>query len=118
MRMERTDHHRAYLVRCWQEGARDPGETRRRRFSVEEVLHERQGRGFDSLEALIKFLGDELAGGVSDPRSRLQRWERRCFRSDGTSSWRATARPDAWGSCRSDQVLWNARIRSTRCRSS
>jgi hypothetical protein len=33
---------------------------------VEEVLHERQRRGFDDLEALIAFLRDELVGERSE----------------------------------------------------
>ena len=66
MRLGIKDHHRAYLVRSWEEGARDPDEASRWRFSVEEVLHERRRRGFDSLEALIAFLREELADGERD----------------------------------------------------
>ena len=77
MRLERRDHHRAYLLRCWQEGARDAGAIPRWRFSVEEVLHERQRRGFDGLEALIAFLREELAEGESDARARPKRWRGR-----------------------------------------
>jgi hypothetical protein len=70
MRLERKDLHRAYLLRCWQEEASDPNGTPGWRFSVEEVLHERQRRGFDSLEALVAFLRDELADGEGDPYAR------------------------------------------------
>ena len=37
------------------------------RFSVEEILHERQTRGFSNLEALIAFLRAELDGDEDDP---------------------------------------------------
>ena len=57
---------RAYLLRCWQEGAA-PGEEPRWRFSLEEVLHERWRKGFDSPEALIAFLRAELACGREEP---------------------------------------------------
>ncbi|MGD9029328.1 MAG: hypothetical protein PVG25_05910 [Anaerolineae bacterium] len=69
--MVRRDLQRAYLLRCWREAALEHSEAARWRFSVEEVLDKRERHGFDSLEALITFLRDELAGGKSDPRSRL-----------------------------------------------
>jgi hypothetical protein len=57
---------RAYLLRCWQEQAA-PGEEPRWRFSLEEVLHERWRKGFDSPEALIAFLRAELSGSAGEP---------------------------------------------------
>ena len=54
--------NRAYLIRCWQEGKAAPGKEIHWRFSLEEVLHERHRRGFDSLDALIAFLRIELSG--------------------------------------------------------
>ncbi len=59
--------NRAYLLRCWQEGEAAPGKEPRWRFSLEDVLHERRRKGFDSLEALITFLRDELTGGADEP---------------------------------------------------
>jgi hypothetical protein len=53
---------RAYLLRCWQEGEAAPGKEPHWRFSLEEVLHERRRKGFDSLEALVAFLRAELTG--------------------------------------------------------
>ena len=53
--------NRAYLLRCWQEGAAAAGEEPRYRFSVEEVLQKQPRRGFDSLEALLAFLRAELS---------------------------------------------------------
>ena len=66
MRLEGRDLRRAYLVRCWQEGGPDPDGAREWRFSVEEVLHERQRRGFDDLEDLVAFLREELVGEHSE----------------------------------------------------
>jgi hypothetical protein len=37
---------------------------------LEEVLHERQRRGFDSLETLMAFLREELADGEGDPHAK------------------------------------------------
>ncbi len=59
--------HRAYLLRCWQEEKATPGQEPRWRFSVEEVLHERRRKGFDSLEALVAFLRAELSGDRDEP---------------------------------------------------
>jgi hypothetical protein len=67
--MRGKDLRRAYLVRCWQEGAPDSNGMPQWRFSVEEVLHKRQRRGFDSLEALVAFLRDELNGITRLPTS-------------------------------------------------
>ena len=51
---------RAYLIRCWQErDVASPG-TVRWRFSVEEVLHERNRRGFADLASLLDYLRTEL----------------------------------------------------------
>jgi hypothetical protein len=66
MRLETEDLRRAYLVRRWQEGGPAPGGEPQWRFSVEEVLGERRKRGFDSLEALMAFLREELVGGGSE----------------------------------------------------
>ena len=84
MRLERKDLKCAYLLRCWQEGASDPGGTPGWRFSVEEVLHERRQRGFDSLEAVMAFLRDEL--------------------SSGDSGWAAAATPPSQGHGREEQA--------------
>jgi hypothetical protein len=54
--------HRAYLVRCWQEGESTCDGKPIWRFSVEEVLHERYLKGFGSLEEMIAFLRVELTG--------------------------------------------------------
>jgi hypothetical protein len=54
------------LIRCWQEGKTDPGKAAYWRFSVEEVLHERYRKGFDSLESLIAFLHTEFSGGKDE----------------------------------------------------
>ncbi len=62
MHKEKSDPHRAYLLRCWQEGETAPDEKPHWRFSLEEVLHGRRRRGFDSLQALVTFLQAELAG--------------------------------------------------------
>lgn len=64
-RKKRPD--RAYLVRCWQQGKALPGKAVHWRFSVEEVLHERYRKGFDSLEALIAFLRTEFSGSKNEP---------------------------------------------------
>jgi hypothetical protein len=67
--MRGKDLRRAYLVRCWQEGAPDSDRTPQWRFSVEEVLHKRQRRDFDSLDALFAFLRDELNEVIRLPTS-------------------------------------------------
>lgn len=55
--------HRAYLLRCWREGAA-PGGLPVWRFTLEEVLHRGRRRGFNSLAALFVFL--EAALGAED----------------------------------------------------
>jgi hypothetical protein len=52
--------HRVYLLRCWQEGKPEAGEKRQWRFSLEEVLHKGLRQGFDSLEAMVDFVRNEL----------------------------------------------------------
>ncbi len=57
---------RAYLVRCWRDReAASEGEAAWR-FSVEVVTPGRRRRGFASLEALLAFVQDDLAGGDED----------------------------------------------------
>ena len=62
-RVAESRRYRAYLLRCWQEVEAAPGKEPHYRFSVEEILHKRPRRGFDSLDALVVFLRAELAGG-------------------------------------------------------
>ena len=50
--------NRAYLIRCWIESHR--AAPRRWRFTVEEVLHDKQRWGFDDLDELLAFLLAEL----------------------------------------------------------
>lgn len=57
---EKNRPRRAYLIRCWQEPIL-PHKQAVWRFSVEEVLYERQRRGFASLPALLAFLQAEFA---------------------------------------------------------
>jgi hypothetical protein len=64
-RKKRPD--RAYLVRCCQGGKAAPGNAAHWCFSVEEVLHERHRRGFDSLEALVAFWQTEFSGSDDEP---------------------------------------------------
>jgi hypothetical protein len=52
---------RAYLLRCWQEDEPLTGAERRWRLSLEDVLRKGPRRGFDSLDALVEFLDEELA---------------------------------------------------------
>ena len=54
--------HRAYLLRCWQEGRTAAGEERCWRFLVEDVLGQRSQRGFAGLDGLVAFLQAEFAG--------------------------------------------------------
>ena len=63
----KTPLNRAYLLRCWREEGASPNGQPRWRFSLEEVLPQRQRRGFGSLEALFAFLQAELADGEDDP---------------------------------------------------
>lgn len=53
---------RAYLIRCWQEGDVDSPGAASWRFSVEEVLRERNRRGFADLDSLLDYLYGELTG--------------------------------------------------------
>lgn len=57
----------AYLLRCWQEGGDLPEEATHWRYSVEKVLDKQPRRGFDDLEALFRFLRDEMARGQDGP---------------------------------------------------
>jgi hypothetical protein len=59
--------HRAYLLRCWQEGISMGEKPPHWRFSLEEILRKKPRRGFDSLEALLAFLRVELANGSDGP---------------------------------------------------
>jgi hypothetical protein len=59
---KKNRHHRAYLLRCWQEGRTAAGEERYWRFLVEDVLGQRPQRGFDGLDRLVTFLQAEFAG--------------------------------------------------------
>jgi len=52
--------YRAYVLRCWQNGKVERGQTPHWHFSLEEILHERRRQGFDDLEALIEFLRAEF----------------------------------------------------------
>ena len=69
MHRNRSRPARAYLLRCWQEGNAAPEQPPRWRFSVEEVLRKGPRLGFDSLEALIAYLQDELAAGSEEESS-------------------------------------------------
>lgn len=61
-------YHRAYLLRCWQEGEVAPGHEPHWRFSVEEIPQDKQRRqGFNSLSALFAFLRAELVDGQEEP---------------------------------------------------
>lgn len=64
---EESRFHRAYLVRCWQEGSNALDGKPLWRFSVEELLHERRQRGFSSLEALIAYFMNELVANNDRP---------------------------------------------------
>jgi hypothetical protein len=68
-----TPSYHAYLLRCWREEQAAPKGAPQWRFSLEEVLHERQRWGFNSLEALVAFLQAEMLTGedetASDTRS-------------------------------------------------
>ena len=52
--------YRAYVLRCWQNGKVERGQTPHWHFSLEEILHERRRQGFDDLEALIGFLREQF----------------------------------------------------------
>jgi hypothetical protein len=65
--MRKSRLYRTYLVRCWQEGESTLDGRPLWRFSVEEVLQKRRRRGFNSLEALMAFLRDELTSGDEEP---------------------------------------------------
>jgi len=52
---------RAYLIRRWHERNAAPDASPTWRFSIEDVLGERQRRGFDDVESLIAFLLSELS---------------------------------------------------------
>ena len=67
MRRNKSRPHRAYLLRCWQEGNTAPEQPPRWRFSVEEVLRKGPRRGFDSLEAVAAFLRSELSDSRDEP---------------------------------------------------
>lgn len=59
--------HRAYLLRCWQEGEATGDKAPPWHFSLEEILRKEPRQGFDSLEALAAFLQTELADGPDGP---------------------------------------------------
>ena len=50
--------NRAYLIRCWQDS--HIAAPHQWRFTVEEVLHDKQRWGFDNLDELLAFLLAEL----------------------------------------------------------
>jgi hypothetical protein len=66
--MAKQSPDRAYLIRCWQEGDA-VHRPRRWRFSAEEVLHERKGRGFADLDSLLDYLRAELGKEQADNRT-------------------------------------------------
>jgi len=57
---------RTFLLRCWQEGRAISQRTPDWRFSVEEVLGQKDRRGFGHLEDIFDFLQTELAGSETD----------------------------------------------------
>ena len=63
---EKAEAYRAYLLRCWREGADSPEKKPTWRFSVEEVLVERRRWGFGRLEEVMAFLQSDLAGGEGE----------------------------------------------------
>lgn len=67
MQGEKSQPHRAYLLRCWREGKATSGKEPLWRFSVEEVLHKRWRKGFSGLEALFAFLQAELSSDEERP---------------------------------------------------
>ncbi len=64
---ERVEPYRAYLLRCWQEKVTSPTEKPAWRFSIEDILGERQRQGFSRLEELVTFLRTELADNKDEP---------------------------------------------------
>lgn len=64
-------HHRAYLLRCWQEGRSAAGEERCWRFLVEDVLEQRPQQGFVDLDGLVAFLQAEFASGEDESLDRV-----------------------------------------------
>ena len=63
---KKKNRHRAYLLRCWQEGRIATDEERCWRFLVEDVLGQEPQRGFAGLDGLVAFLQAEFAGGGSE----------------------------------------------------
>ena len=60
-RRKKKDLRRVYLLRCWREGEVMHSQTPSWRFSVEEILHKRRRKGFDSVREVLAFLQTELA---------------------------------------------------------
>ncbi len=56
----RPSRYRAYLLRCWQERARQESQPAVRRFSLEDP-HTGRRQGFATLEAVVAALQRELA---------------------------------------------------------
>ena len=69
---KRNRHHRAYLLRCWQEGRAAAGEERPWRFLVEDVLGQGSQRGFTDLDGLVAFLQAEFVDGGSELPGRVR----------------------------------------------
>ena len=62
---DKPPHYQSYLLRFWEERGQQPDLPPAWRFSLEDP-HTGERRGFASLEALVAFLREKLAGGEDD----------------------------------------------------
>jgi hypothetical protein len=67
----RPSRYRAYLLRFWEECRGHPELPGTWRFSLEDP-HTGRRRGLASLERLVAFLQQEMAGGETAPENRSQ----------------------------------------------
>ena len=57
---QKSSAYQTYLVRCWREESGSSDQEPPWRFSVEDILGERQRHGFGSLAEVVAYLQDGL----------------------------------------------------------